>query len=411
MSSTFDSIPFVREYLQKEIEGQLRNLFMEDLPAIIHRLSLRLWCPESGIPLDEGEVVKEHIKDEMKEFDPFASPPQDAVDAYGNVLDAQEISNLSLEGGSETHSLFSQKNLLRLAALTDSQRTLSLFTPSIREAVFRAWASPAERGEGSGSGLTPSLSRSQSGLGSMASSGTTYTFSDNGAETTQHQTRPSLTSLPSTTGLSLGSGRHSRTHRKKKNRVVNLRRNRSSDDTASESGDSTTETESSFASVSEPIAVPERIPEEPEEELLTPPRSPAARVRFRTRQDSIDLGETITPLARQRRDTVTAAAQPEKPIPTVELEPVEVHSTEFSRLHRPSMQHRSSVFPAEKSSLPLRFGSPSPSDNGSIVAQAWMMKMASEIARQSQQNNPKASVTSEGFWQREDSPPPAYEVQ
>jgi distribution and morphology protein 34 len=46
VSSTFDSIPFVREYLQREIEKQLRNLFMEDLPAILHRLSLRLWSPE-----------------------------------------------------------------------------------------------------------------------------------------------------------------------------------------------------------------------------------------------------------------------------------------------------------------------------------------------------------------------------
>ncbi|KAI7053468.1 hypothetical protein KC352_g19635, partial [Hortaea werneckii] len=40
VSSTFDSIPFVRDYLQRTIENQLRILFMEDLPAIIHRLSL-----------------------------------------------------------------------------------------------------------------------------------------------------------------------------------------------------------------------------------------------------------------------------------------------------------------------------------------------------------------------------------
>ncbi|KAI7582032.1 hypothetical protein KC316_g8104, partial [Hortaea werneckii] len=46
VSSTFDSIPFVRDYLQRTIENQLRILFMEDLPAIIHRLSLRLFNPE-----------------------------------------------------------------------------------------------------------------------------------------------------------------------------------------------------------------------------------------------------------------------------------------------------------------------------------------------------------------------------
>src|ERR1700753_1338905 len=58
VSSTFDSIPFVRDYLQKEIEGQLRVLFMEDLPAILHRLSLRLWSPEYA-ELDDERMEQE----------------------------------------------------------------------------------------------------------------------------------------------------------------------------------------------------------------------------------------------------------------------------------------------------------------------------------------------------------------
>ncbi|KAI5302914.1 ERMES complex subunit, partial [Ascosphaera pollenicola] len=52
VSSTFDSIPFVRDFLQKAIEGQLRQLFMDELPAIIHRLSLRLWVPEYKTIID-----------------------------------------------------------------------------------------------------------------------------------------------------------------------------------------------------------------------------------------------------------------------------------------------------------------------------------------------------------------------
>lgn len=427
VSSTFDSIPFVREYLQKEIEGQLRNLFMEDLPAIIHRLSLRLWCPDSGSREDESQVVKEHIQNEMAEIDPFASPPQDAVDAHGNVLDATEISNLSLDG-SEIHSLFSQKNLLRLAALTDSQRTLSLFTPSIREAVFRAWASPTERGDSSSSsGITPTLSRTQSSLGNISQSGTTYMFSDHGAEDSKLPSRPSLTSLPSMTGLSLGSGRNPRTHRKKKTRVVNLRKNRSSgDDTASESGESTTATESSFTSTSEPVAIPSRIPEEPEEELVTPPRSPNNRVRFRHRQDSIDLGETVTPLARRpRSETLTAArsAISQKtasnlmdamniPSPTIEITEATPKKPDFSRTNRPTYERSTPAYPAEKSSAtPPRFESPTPSleQGHGIIEQAWMMKMAGELARRAhEQKAPQG-----GFWasEREDTPPPAYEIQ
>lgn len=41
VSSTFDSVTSVRSFLQREIEGQLRNLFQEDLPMMIHHLSKR----------------------------------------------------------------------------------------------------------------------------------------------------------------------------------------------------------------------------------------------------------------------------------------------------------------------------------------------------------------------------------
>ncbi|CAE6424699.1 unnamed protein product [Rhizoctonia solani] len=41
VSSTFDSIAVIQKYIQREIEGQLREMFREDLPGIIHRLSQR----------------------------------------------------------------------------------------------------------------------------------------------------------------------------------------------------------------------------------------------------------------------------------------------------------------------------------------------------------------------------------
>jgi distribution and morphology protein 34 len=44
VNSTFDSIAVIQKYIQKEIEGQLREMFREDLPVIIHRLSQR-WIP------------------------------------------------------------------------------------------------------------------------------------------------------------------------------------------------------------------------------------------------------------------------------------------------------------------------------------------------------------------------------
>jgi len=39
VSSTFDSVGVIQKYLQEEIEGQLREMFREDLPGIIHRFS------------------------------------------------------------------------------------------------------------------------------------------------------------------------------------------------------------------------------------------------------------------------------------------------------------------------------------------------------------------------------------
>lgn len=41
VSSTFDSIAVIQKFIQREIEEQLREMFREDLPSIIHRLSQR----------------------------------------------------------------------------------------------------------------------------------------------------------------------------------------------------------------------------------------------------------------------------------------------------------------------------------------------------------------------------------
>ena len=406
VSSTFDSIPFVRDYLQKEIEMQLRTLMMDELPAIIHRLSLRLWCPEFRAK-EEEELAQAAKQDEDEvAVDPFSSPPQDAVDSRGNVLDASEISSLSLDGGSEIHSLFSQKNLLRLAALTDSHRTLSLFTPSIRDAVFRAWAGPSERGDSAGSSTpaTPSLQRSNSSLGTS----TTYTFSRSSDDGHGHlPSRPSLVSMHSaTSGLGLGAGRHARSHlRKKKTRVVNLRKPKTMDDLVSESGDSET---SSIAPASEPI-MPTRILEEPEDNIIDPPQSPQ-RVRFR--DSSVDVSPSKARLP--ARPSINALSEQVTVDPVSAVEKSKETVPIFSREHRPSLNPLQ--YPAEK--VPTTY-TPLPiltSSDSSILSQAWVLKMANEIARRSQNIDHKA--TTEGFWSqsqlsddgREETPPPAYQA-
>ncbi|KAJ0107573.1 hypothetical protein J7T55_007763 [Diaporthe amygdali] len=386
VSSTFDSIQFVRDYLQKTIEGKLRDLMMDELPAIIHRLSLRLWCPDQ-IPRDEDETPETS----EPAVDPFASPPQDAVDAHGNLLDPSEIQNLSLDNSPEIQTLFSQKNLIRLASLSDCNRTMSLFTPSLRDVVFRAWAGSQEKPESVTPPLaTPSLTKAHSFHGTS----TTYTFSDTSSMEQGYMppSRPSMVSLnTATTGLSLGAGRNSRSHagRKKKTRVVNLRRKQSESAPVSVATSDVSESVTDTASVEGPLSEPLMdtiIPEEPEDYVpLTP-----TKVRF---------------------NAGTATDSPIRPPLKPELYNSELPEKQKQAESTPQVQSQGIPQNSTDEKVPFSF-SPQrgpPSETSSVILeQAWINKMAGEIARRvydEKRRNP-------AFWEeREDVPPPAYEAQ
>lgn len=394
VSSTFDSIQFVRDYLQKTIEGQLRTLMMDELPSIIHRLSLRLFCPDQ-LPREE-DPPKE--ADDEAVIDPFANLPEGAVDSTGHVLDPNEIASMSFERASELQSLFSQKNLLRLAALSDSHRTLSLFTPGIRDAMFRAWTGPTEQASsGSSTPLaTPSLMRMQSVQGSS----TTYTFTDASSidQGGYIASRPSTASLGSSAnGLSLGTGRP-RTSRKKKTRVVNLRRPKTALETTSEVGE--TVSDSDMTSVAGPSSEPimtTSIAEEPEE--VPPPIDPS-RVRFSPEKKglpsrtALDMNiyerpateEEVLVAPIEADETTTASAQKEKELEAVAAPPFTRNPFNLDRRRPTTGSDTSSV----------------------ILEQAWIMKMAGEIARRVYDEKQRRG---EDIWvENDDAPPPAYEA-
>jgi distribution and morphology protein 34 len=397
VSSTFDSIPFVRDYLQKEIEGQLRTLLMDEVPAIIHRLSLRLWVPEYRAREDE-ELARAaaSTKSEEKVTDPLASPPQDPVDLFGNLLDAAEIASLSIDSSAETQSLFSQKNLLRLAALTNSHQTLSLFTPSMRDVVFRAWAGPIERGEHSGLGLsTATLRPGISPKHSYApSTSTTYTFSD-GSEAGSHITRPTLLSHNSSF---LGQNKHGKAARKRKHRVVNLRKPKVDlDDVQSTSEEGSYS--ATISSAASEAGFPEIVSREREGELITPPNSPRSKPQLQPSPESIDLRDTpqrlrdLTP----RQPVRQAQSYPDSKLqgPPLSFRPQATSSlvpvTETYEPAAPSDRIPEASSSSEKSQVGPSFASgtttpfltsPFPfneSSPGGILEQAWMMKMAGEI--------------------------------
>ncbi|KAH6636494.1 mitochondrial distribution and morphology protein 34 [Chaetomium tenue] len=382
VSSTFDSIQFVRDYLQRTIEGKLRDLFMDELPAIIHRLSLQLWCPD--------QIAKED--EEPKEADehgvnPLATPPLDAVDLHGHLLDPAAISELSLDGGPEAQLLFSQKTLLRLSDITNSQVTSSLDTSETKDVLFRAWAGPDKVDLTNTTPLaTPSLARSYS-----YTSPHTYTFSDNGSQDQGAlPSRPSLVHLNSATaGLSLGSGRHSKAGRKKKTRVVNLRR-KAETEVNSEDGEDTAETDSIEPPMSEPI-MSHPILEDSDEELAS---------------NKVHFGRSLDPQQQPRRPSFRAQAPnaPEAPLPSVEIGKTAVPPPQSS-------EKQAARFPSQEPSfVDSKTGRPRPrSDTSSVILeQAWIMKMAGEIARRvydEKNGNP-------AFWDdQDDTPPPAYEAR
>ncbi|KAJ4356662.1 ERMES complex subunit [Didymosphaeria variabile] len=451
VSSTFDSIPFIKNYLQKEIEGQLRVLFMEDLPAIIHRLSLRLWSPEFQELDAETEERLDSSKSTIAPIDPLSSPPQDAVDEFGNPIDASQMATLALDSASEIHASFSQKNMLRLAALSQSQQTLSLFTPNIREAVFRAWASNPERPDSGTStpALTQSsLSRIQSTFASVKSNASSVASGSTGQDT--NASRPTMSSnYSSAAGLSLGANR-SRGHqmRKRKKRVVDLRKNR---DGAESSGLSTeANTPLPSTTVSETASV---IPEEREREEVpiasTPPRTPS-----KATHGSLDAGEPS-----RLRETETSAPTDGllPPAPLLSLPPkskakqmastpvhhlVETEQQE-KRSSRPPLSHNRLRSTQQASSPLLRslsfdkvsslsaahnkgplsppYSESTTSSSGGILEQAWMLKMAQEIAKKVREEKDRSrspsppqggrsSKRSQGLWEAEEmmEAPPAY---
>lgn len=54
VSSSFDSVSVIQGYIQRSIEGQLREMFRSDLPGVIHRLSQR-WLAETSSSTATGQ--------------------------------------------------------------------------------------------------------------------------------------------------------------------------------------------------------------------------------------------------------------------------------------------------------------------------------------------------------------------
>ncbi|KAJ9118085.1 hypothetical protein QFC24_006357 [Naganishia onofrii] len=161
VSSTFDSIEVIRGYLQQEIEGQLREMFREDLPGIIHRLSQK-WFAGSGMggrvempyrhesvsirPDDPGTPVPQRDDDESGPYDPYREremfPPYNPPESFsaGTATstasaaspNAKRKARSSTSGPSSSNQAASSSAPSRRPRLADSPTSYTTF-PDIED--------------------------------------------------------------------------------------------------------------------------------------------------------------------------------------------------------------------------------------------------------------------------------------
>ncbi|KAI5848347.1 hypothetical protein BZA05DRAFT_340339 [Tricharina praecox] len=359
VSSTFDSIPFIADYLQKEIERQVRRIFQEDLPVAVHRLSLKLWNPEYAASLDDEATAP-------------SKPLRHTSSSDGDEEDEDQFVNPLLtpaENSDVPPTMFSQKNLLKLASLVDSQKTLSLETPSISDVVFRAWASGTnhnvtiwDRPGALDAPTTPAINTTR-----------TYDFSETGEAVETQSTISNGSSLrPSL--VSSHSGRHvapagAPGRRRKKHRVVDLRKKK-------EKGDQT---------------------ETPETSTETTPETSAASSEYSIDYDS-DSKPTLPlrPLLRPGTPTVPITLQrpasPTDSIATADITyPPPPREKETLRAREASWRDRQA---------PPKFRMPA-GTQGTILEQAILSKIMAEIQRSLEEERIKRGHTTKWGVERE----------
>ncbi len=285
------------------------------------------------------------------------------------------------------------------------------------------------------------MSRKQSytALASM-----TYNFQDN-ADGNVRSGRPTLTSFGSAvSGLGVSSSRGGKAHggRKRKHRVVNLRkRTVDNDELESVSGEGSTVSGTVSSAPSE--FAPQHLKQDREDELTTPPRTPEKPQRpwqhLQADFEGIDLRDTpprlwdLTPrqpIWREPEMSTPRPASDTTPTIAVDKQPsfsVPSSSSAPPTAPIPPAQPMLSIILPEKGqpgsgAMPFHPSSSSTNPNisslypemtsgglpqGRIFEQAWMLKMAGEIARKI--NEEKAS--NQRLWHRreeEEPPPPAY---
>ncbi|OXG87096.1 mitochondrial distribution and morphology protein 34 [Cryptococcus neoformans A2-102-5] len=165
VSSTFDSVEVIRGYLQQEIEGQLREMFREHLPSIIHRLSQK-WFSGSGVggkvempyrdtsPVPSYAPINEEVEEEENEENHGSSPGNEGSFPPRHI-------------GPGGITLPLNNSVSQLAALSYSAHTLSPYARGHEHIAVRSFPYLGKNGAGTGSSGRASLASSSVGEGDI----------------------------------------------------------------------------------------------------------------------------------------------------------------------------------------------------------------------------------------------------
>ncbi|KAJ4479145.1 hypothetical protein J3R30DRAFT_2724217 [Lentinula aciculospora] len=134
INSTFDSIAVIQKFIQREIEGQLRQMFREDLPGIIHRLSQQ-WIKAK---VEAPYLAKRSSVSPVHPVPPAPSPTHDrssisAPLSFNNVAGLSSAPDLSY-----AHTSYS----LKPGGIHRSRSTYSGVTGTTRRSVSQKIPAP-----------------------------------------------------------------------------------------------------------------------------------------------------------------------------------------------------------------------------------------------------------------------------
>ncbi|CAB52038.1 ERMES complex subunit, membrane tether and lipid transfer protein Mdm34 [Schizosaccharomyces pombe] len=202
VSSSFDSIPAIARFLQREIEVQLVSLFQEELPSIIYKMS-RIWFAKSDSNLSFQKI-------------PFTSPNQshtslanynpDLLDGPPDYHESTKVdTHLPIKMGPldvQTHP-----NIRSIASLALSRKALlPISSPSIPMSIYRS--TPPDT-------IIQQLTTQSDDISAVSSPATQYSASD-------YLGSNDTTARPSIFGRSHGTSQFRRRERVKKRHVIKI---------------------------------------------------------------------------------------------------------------------------------------------------------------------------------------------